>query len=82
MEDLEEKRALFRQLEGIVGLLCILASNTSSISITAIGNGLERPEHLVGMHFFNPVPQMRLVEVATGLRTSAQVADAVFTARP
>jgi 3-hydroxybutyryl-CoA dehydrogenase len=56
----------------------ILASNTSSISITAIANGLQHPERVVGMHFFNPVPLMKLVEVVSGAETQQSYADAVF----
>jgi 3-hydroxybutyryl-CoA dehydrogenase len=77
VEQLEAKRGLFRQLEGIVGAQCVLASNTSSISITAIASGLQQPERLVGMHFFNPVPLMKLVEVVSGLRTAPGVAEAI-----
>jgi 3-hydroxybutyryl-CoA dehydrogenase len=75
VERCDAKRDLFRQLETVVASHCILATNTSSISVTAIGNGLQRPERLVGMHFFNPVPQMKLVEVVSGLRTAPAVAD-------
>jgi len=78
VEKLDVKRALFRELESLVADDCVLATNTSSISVTAIANGLERPERLVGMHFFNPVPLMKLVEVVTGLHTDAVVAQAVF----
>jgi 3-hydroxybutyryl-CoA dehydrogenase len=78
VENLPAKRALFRELEGIVGEGCILATNTSSISVTAIAQGLARPGRLVGMHFFNPVPLMKLVEVVSGLQTAPAVADAVF----
>ena len=56
----------------------MLASNTSSISITALANGLKRPGRLVGMHFFNPVPLMKLVEVVSGLQTDVDVAAAIF----
>ena len=56
VEKLEAKRGLFQQLEQIVSADCILATNTSSISVTAIANGLLHPARLVGMHFFNPVP--------------------------
>jgi 3-hydroxybutyryl-CoA dehydrogenase len=77
VENLDVKRALFEQLEGIVGENCILATNTSSISITSIAAQLRRPERLVGMHFFNPVPLMALVEVISGLATSREVADTV-----
>ncbi|HEY4069672.1 MAG TPA: 3-hydroxyacyl-CoA dehydrogenase NAD-binding domain-containing protein, partial [Burkholderiaceae bacterium] len=77
VEDLAAKRALLRELEAIVGPGCVLASNTSSISITALANGLQRPERVVGMHFFNPVPLMKLVEVVCGLRTDPQVAASI-----
>ena len=78
VEDLEVKRCLFAELETIVADTCILATNTSSISVTAIGAELRRPQRLVGMHFFNPVPLMALVEVISGLATEQQVADTVF----
>jgi 3-hydroxybutyryl-CoA dehydrogenase len=78
VESLDVKRMLFADLEGVVGDDCILATNTSSISVTAIAAKLRRPERLVGMHFFNPVPLMALVEVISGLATSQQVADTVF----
>lgn len=78
VEDLAAKRALFQQLEGIVGAACVLATNTSSISVTAIANGLQHPGRLVGMHFFNPVPLMKLVEVVSGLHTEVAVAESIF----
>jgi 3-hydroxybutyryl-CoA dehydrogenase len=78
VEQLEAKRSLFRQLEGIVGADAVLATNTSSISVTAIANGLRHPGRLVGMHFFNPVPLMKLVEVVSGLATEPGVAEAIF----
>ncbi|MCI1192847.1 3-hydroxyacyl-CoA dehydrogenase [Calidifontimicrobium sp. SYSU G02091] len=78
VEDLEAKRALFRQLEALVAPDAVLATNTSSISVTAIAGGLAHPGRVVGMHFFNPVPLMKLVEVVSGLQTDAAVADAVF----
>jgi 3-hydroxybutyryl-CoA dehydrogenase len=78
VEDLDAKRTLFAELEGIVGDECILATNTSSISVTAIAAPLRRPERLVGMHFFNPVPLMALVEVISGLATERAVADTVY----
>jgi 3-hydroxybutyryl-CoA dehydrogenase len=78
VENLDVKRALFAELEGIVGADCILATNTSSISVTAIASSLQRPERLVGMHFFNPVPLMALVEVISGLATDKGVADTVY----
>ena len=78
VEDLELKRALFQQLEPLVSPRCVLATNTSSISVTAIANGLQHPGRLVGMHFFNPVPLMKLVEVVSGLHTEPAVAEAIF----
>jgi len=78
VEKLDAKRALFQQLEAIVTPDCVLASNTSSISVTAIANGLKHPARLVGMHFFNPVPLMKLVEVVSGLQTAPAVAEVIF----
>ena len=78
VEQLQAKRALFAELEAIVGPQCVLATNTSSISVTAIGQGLRHPGRLVGMHFFNPVPLMKLVEVVSGLQTQGPVAEAVY----
>ena len=80
VENLDAKRKLFISLEAIVGAACILATNTSSISVTAIGNGLQRPQRLVGMHFFNPVPLMALVEIVSGLATDRAAADATYAA--
>lgn len=78
VEKLDAKRDLFRTLEDVVGEAAVLATNTSSISVTAIANGLRSPGRLVGMHFFNPVPLMKLVEVVSGLATEPAVADAIF----
>jgi 3-hydroxybutyryl-CoA dehydrogenase len=69
------KKDLFKNLESIVSPEVILATNTSSISITALSNELEHPERLVGMHFFNPAPRMKLIEVIKGLRTSDSHVD-------
>jgi 3-hydroxybutyryl-CoA dehydrogenase len=77
VESLNEKRSLLRELEKIVPPSTILASNTSSLSITALSAGLKHPARVVGMHFFNPVPLMKLVEIVSGLATDAQVADTV-----
>ena len=77
VENLEMKQQLFTSLEAIVTNDCILATNTSSISITSIGAKLKHPARLVGMHFFNPVPLMALVEVISGLATSPAVADCI-----
>lgn len=78
VESLAAKQGLLRQLEALVGEGCVLASNTSSISVTALTQGLRHPGRVVGMHFFNPVPLMKLVEVVSGLQTEAAVAEAVF----
>lgn len=77
VEDLAAKRALFTQLEAIVTTDCVLASNTSSISPTSLAALLTHPERLVGLHFFNPVPVMGLVEVVPGLSTSTRVVESV-----
>jgi 3-hydroxybutyryl-CoA dehydrogenase len=77
VENLGVKQALMRDLEAIVSHDCVLASNTSSLSITAVARGLDLPGRVVGMHFFNPVPLMRLVEVVSGLATEPAVADAI-----
>jgi 3-hydroxybutyryl-CoA dehydrogenase len=78
VEEADAKRALLRRLETIVATDCILASNTSSLSITALAKAMARPGRLVGMHFFNPVPVMKLVEVVSGLHTEPTVATAIF----
>lgn len=78
IERLDVKRELFQKLEGIVAEDCILASNTSSLSITAIAAGCNRPGRVAGYHFFNPVPLMKVVEVIDGLRTEKAVGDALM----
>lgn len=75
VENLDMKRQLFQQLEDIVGGDCILATNTSSLSVTAIAAACMRPERVAGFHFFNPVPLMKIVEVIDGLLTSSGVID-------
>ena len=70
VEDLEAKRALFTRLDGLAGPSVILASNTSSISITTLGAATRRPDRVLGMHFMNPVPLMKLVEMIRGQATS------------
>ncbi len=69
-EDLELKRELFGRLAAVCGTEAILATNTSSLSVSAIADGIERPQRVCGMHFFNPPALMRLVEVVAGERTS------------
>lgn len=73
IEDLGAKKSLFKELEHIVGTGTILASNTSSLSITAIAAGLQHPQRVAGMHFFNPVPLMKIVEVVGGLLSAPAV---------
>ncbi len=77
VERLEAKQQLFLQLEAVLPETAILATNTSSISVTAIGAALARPQALVGMHFFNPAPVMKLVEVVSGLATDPAVAACI-----
>lgn len=74
-ERLEVKAALFAQLAAICSPSTLLTSNTSSISITAIAAGVKNPERVAGLHFFNPAPVMQLVEVVSGLATSAEVVE-------
>ncbi len=79
VENLEIKRELFGHLEGICSETAILASNTSSLSITSIAANLERPERLAGLHFFNPAPVMKLVEIVSGLTTKEAIAETLYT---
>ncbi len=69
-EDLETKKGIFRRLDEIVAPEAVLATNTSSLSVTAIGSQTRTPESVVGMHFFNPPTMMKLVEIVRGNRTS------------
>ena len=78
IEQLEPKQALFKQLEGIVSEDCILASNTSSLSVTAMAAACAKPGRVAGYHFFNPVPVMKIVEVVDGERTEPWVGDALI----
>ncbi len=78
VENLDAKRGLLQQLESIVSPTCILATNTSSLSVTAIATGCRHPERVAGLHFFNPVPLMRVVEVIDGLATAPKVGDALL----
>ena len=73
VERLDVKHALFSELEKIVRSGAVLATNTSSLSVTAIAAGLQQPERVAGFHFFNPPPLMKVVEVIAGLRTDARV---------
>lgn len=82
VENLQAKQKLYSDLETIVDVDCIFGTNTSSISVTAIGAALQHPERLAGLHFFNPAPLMALVEIVSGLATGKAVADTLFaTAR-
>jgi 3-hydroxybutyryl-CoA dehydrogenase len=69
-ENVGQKRAVLRSLEAVLGNECIVASNTSTISITLLGSLYRYPEKVIGMHFMNPAPVMKLVEVVSGLKTS------------
>lgn len=73
IEDLAVKQALFTELESIVPAGCVLATNTSSLSITAIASALKQPARCAGMHFFNPAPRMKLVEIVSGVETDPAV---------
>ncbi|HEY8609030.1 MAG TPA: 3-hydroxyacyl-CoA dehydrogenase [Noviherbaspirillum sp.] len=75
VEDLDAKKSLFASLEDILGADAILATNTSSLSVTAIAAGLKFPGRVAGFHFFNPVPLMKIVEAIGGLVTEAGVVD-------
>ncbi|MBC8085233.1 MAG: 3-hydroxybutyryl-CoA dehydrogenase [Hymenobacter sp.] len=74
VEELAVKQQLFRQLETVVSPACVLASNTSSLSITSIAAACARPERFIGLHFFNPAPVMQLVEVVPAVQTRAGLA--------
>ncbi len=78
VEDRDIKAGLFQTLEALCADDCILATNTSSISVTAISAGMARPERLVGMHFFNPAPIMKLVEVISGLATDPGIVELIY----
>jgi 3-hydroxybutyryl-CoA dehydrogenase len=76
-EKLELKNGLFRELAGVVRPDCVLASNTSSLSLAKVFAGVSKPERCIGMHFFNPVPLMALLELVRTDSTSAATVDAV-----
>jgi 3-hydroxybutyryl-CoA dehydrogenase len=77
-ENLDAKRELFRDIEKRLAVDAILATNTSSLSVTAVAAGCARPERVAGLHFFNPPPAMKLVEVIGGLRTEPSVVEALI----
>jgi 3-hydroxybutyryl-CoA dehydrogenase len=78
IENVEEKKKMFAALDSIVKKDAIFASNTSSISITEVAAATKRPDKFVGLHFFNPVPLMKLVEVVRTIATSNAVFDAAY----
>lgn len=77
-ENLEIKKALFKELDEVCNPDVILASNTSALSITEIAAATNRPDKVIGMHFFNPVPAMKLVEVIKGLVTSDETKNVIL----
>lgn len=77
-EDLALKARIFRELDEVTPTDAVLASNTSSISITALAGATRRPEQVIGMHFMNPVPVMKLIEVIRGLQTSDETTSLVL----
>ncbi len=77
-EDMEAKKALFAELDELCKPGTILATNTSSLSITEIATATKRPDKVIGMHFFNPVPAMKLVEIIKGLTTSDETRDVIL----
>ena len=80
VEDLGVKTELFQRLEHIVGKDTVLATNTSSLSVTALAKGCQRPEQVIGLHFFNPAPLMALVEVIPALQTQSGLAEQAMSA--
>jgi 3-hydroxybutyryl-CoA dehydrogenase len=77
VERLDVKQSFFAQVEALVPPSAVLATNTSSLSVTAIAAGMKRPQQVAGYHFFNPVPLMKVVEVVAGLKTDRAVCDAL-----
>lgn len=77
VEDLQVKQDLFRELEKVVPSKCILASNTSSLSLTSLASACQHPERFIGIHFFNPAPVMQLVEVIPAVQTREGLAEEV-----
>ncbi len=76
IENAEIKHNVFKELEGIVSEDCIIASNTSSLSITSLAASLEKPQRFIGIHFFNPAPLMKLVEIIPAIQTEAKTTSA------
>lgn len=78
VENMEIKKVIFKELDTICKPEAILATNTSSLSITEIASATNRPDKIIGMHFFNPVPMMKLVEVIKGIATSNETKEKVI----
>ncbi len=78
IEDAELKKSAFREIDELCGDHVIIATKTSSISITDLASAMERPEKFIGMHFMNPVPLMKLVEVIRGLQTSDETTSVIL----
>src|SRR5438045_2772712 len=78
IENVEIKKKMYAELDGIVKKDCIFATNTSSISVTDLMAATQRPERFIGLHFFNPVPLMKLVEVVKTIATSADVYETAY----
>ena len=79
IENLDIKQKVFSELESYVSADCIIASNTSSLSIASIASSLQKPEHCIGIHFFNPAPLMKLVEIIPAIQTSETVLEKSIT---
>ena len=77
VENMEIKKSIFAELDGICKESTILASNTSSLSITEVASATKRPDKVIGMHFFNPAPVMKLVEIIRGMATSKETFDSI-----
>ncbi len=77
VENMEIKKSIFAELDGLCKESTILASNTSSLSITEVASATKRPDKVIGMHFFNPAPVMKLVEIIRGMATSQETFDAI-----
>ena len=77
-ENVDLKLKIFKQLDETAPMNCILATNTSSISITKIASVTNRPQHVIGMHFMNPVPVMKLVEIINGYSTDKKITDEII----
>ena len=77
IEDLEIKKSIFKAVENIVSKKCILATNTSSLSVTNLASSCQNPDRFLGVHFFNPAPLMPLVEIVPALQTDSTIVSAL-----